>query len=207
MYKRQVLERAERLAPIGAGIALSPNGTAVLRALGVDVAPDAVGFQVMEARDGGGRLLLSSRVGDPEVGNPLCLTRGALHVRLGGALGDRVELRLGAAVTGVTATEDGCVVTTDRDDRFDLVVGADGLRSVVRSGLGTGRLRYSGQTCWRWQAPFEMPVGRWGRPAVEWWAPGRRAGATYSSTTVSPSCSALRRQATRWAGIEIPSGS
>jgi 2-polyprenyl-6-methoxyphenol hydroxylase-like FAD-dependent oxidoreductase len=69
---------------------------------------------------------------------------------------DRVELRF----------DDGSSV------RADLIVGADGLNSTVRSALlGDGEPRDAGIVAFRGVADFDGPV-----PAGEWWGPGSVAG-------------------------------
>jgi len=55
----------------------------------------------------------------------------------------------------------------------DLLIGADGLRSSVRrSLLGDGEPRYSGATCWRGIASFEIGEG----PSQNWWGRGGEFG-------------------------------
>lgn len=58
---------------------------------------------------------------------------------------------------------------------FDLVVGADGLHSSTRATLGLGRLRSTGQTCWRWLGPLPTDLIP-ANTAAEYWAPGCRLG-------------------------------
>jgi 2-polyprenyl-6-methoxyphenol hydroxylase-like FAD-dependent oxidoreductase len=64
-----------------------------------------------------------------------------------------------------------------REVETDVVIGADGLRSVVRRALlGDAPPRYAGYTCWRAVAAFRhtaLPIGE----AFETWGPGARFGA------------------------------
>ncbi|KWX67478.1 hypothetical protein ASJ79_00465 [Mycobacterium sp. NAZ190054] len=64
-----------------------------------------------------------------------------------------------AAVVG--AEPDGSLQIGDRADRFDLVVGADGPRGVVRRALWphAPRLRSTGTTGWGWIADRELDTG------------------------------------------------
>jgi 2-polyprenyl-6-methoxyphenol hydroxylase-like FAD-dependent oxidoreductase len=60
-------------------------------------------------------------------------------------------------------------------DAADLVIGADGIRSVVRSAiLGVIEPRYAGYTCWRGitERPADIAPGYIG----EWWGRGQRLG-------------------------------
>lgn len=153
----RVLERTATLAPVGAGLALQPNATAVLRDLDLADAAMAAGQPVARAAilDDRGRLLgaeqdmnaLTASFGAPVV----AIHRGRLHAVLQNAvapgtiqLGIEVvdyELR---AETVVVHCSDGSTVDTD------LLVGADGLRSRVRQRLiGDGEPFYSGYTSWR----------------------------------------------------------
>ncbi|MBD0748022.1 FAD-dependent monooxygenase [Streptomyces sp. CBMA152] len=76
-------------------------------------------------------------------------------------LRDRVpksaEFRGGATVTGVEADPDGVEVTTaSGSERFDLVIGADGYRSAVRTAaFAEVRPEYAGYLAWRGAFPAE----------------------------------------------------
>lgn len=62
-------------------------------------------------------------------------------------------------------------------DEADVVVGADGIHSVVRAAvLGPEVPRYSGYTCWRGicQRPASIEPGY----VAEWWGRGKRVGIT-----------------------------
>ncbi len=62
-------------------------------------------------------------------------------------------------------------------DEADAVIGADGIRSVVRAAiLGPEEPRYSGYTCWRGVCPRQEGV----EPGYigEWWGRGKRLGIT-----------------------------
>jgi 2-polyprenyl-6-methoxyphenol hydroxylase-like FAD-dependent oxidoreductase len=62
-------------------------------------------------------------------------------------------------------------------DEADVLVGADGIRSVVRRAIqGEQPPRYSGYTCWRGVCgrPNTLPEGSMG----EWWGRGQRFGIT-----------------------------
>lgn len=61
------------------------------------------------------------------------IARDRLNAALRDAVGDRARFVFGAEVTGLDQADDGVTVTTTAGtERYDLVVGADGLHSTVR---------------------------------------------------------------------------
>jgi 2-polyprenyl-6-methoxyphenol hydroxylase-like FAD-dependent oxidoreductase len=89
------------------------------------------------------------------------------------ALGDRC-IRLGAEVTGFSLDDGGVSVrlANGEEERSDLLIGADGLRSSVRRQLaGDGDPVYQGSTAWRGEIragglEMEAGIGR------DWWGRG-----------------------------------
>ena len=151
-----VLERADPIEPVGAGIQVSPNAMRVVRALGLERALNAHASAPREIvlRDGrtGGvlaRVPLGATI-EAKHGAPyLTVHRGDLQaVLLGAARHEpRVALRLGVAVEGVD--RDGTVRWDGGSERFDLVVGADGVRSAVRAGVRNDAVDFGRITAWR----------------------------------------------------------
>lgn len=85
---------------------------------------------------------------------------GPLWRELRGRVPDSVAFRAGVAVDEVRAGAEGAegaeVVTADGTERFDLVIGADGYRSVVRAGVFAGvRPAYAGYLAWRGVFPAD----------------------------------------------------
>jgi 2-polyprenyl-6-methoxyphenol hydroxylase-like FAD-dependent oxidoreductase len=153
-YDVEVLEGAELLSPIGAGLSLWPNGVRALRSLRVAdwIDADATPFGdagIRRAREG---TLIAST--SPErlrerYGEPMALVHraellGALIERLGAE-----RVRLGARVR--SAGPDGVVELTSGEAlRADVVIGADGIDSAVRAALlGDGPARDSGIAAYR----------------------------------------------------------
>src|SRR4030095_12929797 len=58
------------------------------------------------------------------------------------------------------------------EERCDLLIGADGLGSVVRSAVANVRPRYAGYTAWRGVSPLAVETGR----VTESWGVGERFG-------------------------------
>lgn len=173
-----VLERAPRFAPVGAGLTLMANGLSALDAIGVGPAVRDVArpFTAMTLRTRRGRTL--ARV-PAAPGAPSCgLHRATLHRLLVDALPDDV-VRLGVEVTGVTGGARPEVATRSAGGSSatlaaDLLVGADGVRSVVRSAVwpeAPGPVRV-GSTAWR-GVSRDPVLSR--EPEVSW-GPGTEVG-------------------------------
>ncbi|UGT60855.1 FAD-dependent monooxygenase [Nocardia asteroides] len=169
-----VLERAAEQAVVGSGLSLWPNAIRALDALGVGAqvraraVPDASGG----IRDAAGRPLLrvDARVLKERFGEPIVVHRAELMAILREALPAGV-LRTGVGVAA--ADESGRVVTTAGERSAELVVGADGIRSVVRRAVaGEVEPRYAGYTAWRAVVTPSVPVTEFG----ESWGRGQRFG-------------------------------
>ena len=80
-----------------------------------------------------------------------------------------------------------------------LVIGADGIRSVVREQyVVKARYRYSGQTCWRAIIPVDLPAAETGEASEVWSKKGDGLRAMY--TQVGP------QQVYFWATKAMPAG-
>ncbi|QNE19483.1 NAD(P)-binding protein [Kribbella qitaiheensis] len=180
-----VLERAAELGEIGAGISVWPGAAGVLEGLGV------AGLQkVAAAGDPAGMRRSDGRwvVEAPDLGLelPVMIHRAQLHELITDKLGPAVTIRTGITVTEVTqnaarvvvrgvAVESGGVSVSTQYEEFtaELVVAADGIRSVVRGALHQGYAgpRYSGYTAYRGIAEVETGDG-----GGETWGRGQRFG-------------------------------
>lgn len=130
-------ERVAEPGPLGAGIVLQPSGLEVLRALGLDAPILAAGARLdrlrCRTRRRGLFELHYDRVGGDLFG--LGLHRGVLFQTLHGALqASDVDLQLGRDVLRLEADGDRHHVRhpRGRSGPYDLVVVADGARSVLR---------------------------------------------------------------------------
>jgi 2-polyprenyl-6-methoxyphenol hydroxylase-like FAD-dependent oxidoreductase len=172
---RQVtlVERAAELGEVGAGISIWPAALAVLDDLGVAAALKGDTTLAGQAglRRPDGRWLVS--VDGSRIDPPTMVHRARLHEAITDAAlaTGRVEVRTAVTVTGV---RDGILETTAGDVAADVVIGADGYRSVVRASLYPGRddVRYSGYTAYRGIAPALGGSSTGG----EIWGRGRRFG-------------------------------
>ena len=176
-----VFEQAPALTEIGAAVALSANATRELDRLGLMPGLEAVSTEPSELifRDGrtGERIAAHpvrdansyrARFGGPYFG----VHRADLQKVLSGAVaGD--DLHLGHRLASVE--EDGAglrlVFTNGRVERADIVVGADGVRSVVRNWVlgGRGRPRYSGTSAFRGIVPVSSLPSLPDPQAIQFW--------------------------------------
>ncbi len=159
-----VVERANELGEVGAGIQISPNAGAVLDELGVRDGLLEVGTTPAAAvsrRWDDDRELLRRPFGgvvQARYGRPyLNVYRPDLIELLTGALPHGVELRLGTQVVAVDPTT-ATVSTGDGETlAADVVVGADGIHSAVRDAIvGPFPSRFSGYVAYRALVPREL---------------------------------------------------
>lgn len=189
-----LLEQAKELGEVGAGVQLGPNATRVLEAMDLlepmmrlAVVPEA---QVAYSFDDGRELrrvafadTLKRTFGYPYLHMYRPDLLDALRDGYGG------ELRLNAAVAGIAEEADrvGAVLQTGETVWGDVLVGADGIHSVVRKHLhGDLPAAFSGYMAWRGLCPGDAARAV-GVPVVSanWWGPNKHfvhyyvAGGTY----------------------------
>ncbi|HEU5420599.1 MAG TPA: FAD-dependent monooxygenase [Streptosporangiaceae bacterium] len=173
-WQVEVLERAPDFTEVGAGLSLWQNGLRALDALGVGQAVRERSLLQGQAgvRDAAGRWL--ARTGgadlDRRYGPAAMVHRADLLAILRSAL-PASALRGGITVSRVRSA--GRVWHSAGESKADLVVGADGIRSIVRASSWPDAPvpRYAGYTAWRLIAPA-LPVTDSG----ETWGAGERFG-------------------------------
>jgi salicylate hydroxylase len=177
-FEVRLLERADSLGEVGAGVQLGPNAVKVARALGVEAALrrecaepkammsvnwDDASLRYREPL----REIASARFGAPY----LTGHRADLHHLLHGLVPPS-WIELGTACVGCETAGATAVarLADGREIEADILVGADGVRSVVRENLfGPDRPRFTQQICWRAMLPIEKvpaAIGPGGR--VHW---------------------------------------
>ena len=183
-----VLEQAPELGAVGAGIQISPNAMKVFAELGLGEALEAAGFrpEAIELRMGlSGQRLIRAPLGETAVerwGAPYLhihradlaeVLREALEARVAGAV------RLGAKVTGFAQDGAGAraVLASGEEVAGDVVIGADGIHSVVRTQMiGPDAPVFTGNVAWRAVVPVErLGADRPDPVACAWMGRGKHA--------------------------------
>jgi salicylate hydroxylase len=158
-----LLEAAPAFGEIGAGVTLSPNAMKGLDHIGVCETVASAGVEPTRQRiqhwqDSRTLVPIQRANAREKYGAPyVTIHRADLHAILVNAAQEAgVTLRTGAAVdaiNGTTATlGDGGTVTGDA------VIGADGLKSVVRNLFEAVPAQFTGHVAWRALVPVEVPL-------------------------------------------------
>ncbi|CCH87751.1 Monooxygenase FAD-binding [Modestobacter italicus] len=158
-------------AALGSGITLQGNALRELRSLGVWEQAQAAGYPFdvtgIRAPDPNGTVV--AEVPDAKTGGPdLPAAMGMPRPELARILLDRatevgVKVRFGTTFTELTQDDDGVDVTFSDGStgRYDVVVGADGIRSWTRRALGINlETRSVGMGIWRAFGPRPASVTR-----------------------------------------------
>ncbi|BBC01345.1 salicylate hydroxylase [Bradyrhizobium japonicum] len=178
-----VLEQAKELSEIGAGIQIAANAAIVLRELGLETAIRSVGVkpQSYDYRDlRSGKMLYQAPLGDEAArryGAPMYNIHRADLVQI---LSDAVPAeskRLGARCVAVSQDARGVEAKLANGEtvRGDLLVGCDGIHSVVRQHLrGQEQKHFANILMWRSLIPAERLEGlNLEERGNYWFGPGR----------------------------------
>lgn len=184
----RIFEQTRELGEVGAGLQLSPNCSRVLHDLGLEkeilskaCLPDAA-----EIRDWKhGKLLSSMPLGDSAIeqyGFPYYhIHRADLLAILFEKAGKHpnIQITTSAKIEGCSQDTNGPGVSHNGERiSADLLVGADGIHSEIRTALfGEEKPRYTGNVAWRGlihvdQLPEDLKASI--RPVAGlWWGPGK----------------------------------
>jgi 2-polyprenyl-6-methoxyphenol hydroxylase-like FAD-dependent oxidoreductase len=172
-----VYERANEIREVGAGMMLWPNATRVLKELGLleRVAALSGPNQRFLVRSSTGSILMNIGLGHLDV-PALCARRSDLLNALISALpADRVRLGHDFKYLERQQSSVGIHFSNGVSVEHDFLIGADGIRSRVRSqSLGVHKPIYRGYIVWRGLARLKGSVP--GGSNSETWGRGKRFG-------------------------------
>ena len=176
----RVFEQSDELKEVGAGIQVAPNSTKVLRALGLEPQLKDAGYQPRSVvvRDwDDGRELRRTPMDQAEAkyGAGYYLMHRADLLKILSQPVSGVTLELGARVDAISSTGQQAIVTLagGRQVECDLIVGCDGIHSLVRKTLhGAQSPRFTGNMCWRALTPVDaFPPGLVAPDMTIWMGP------------------------------------
>ena len=174
-HRVSVFERTAVPYEVGAGLQISPNAGRILDQLGLGAAIDrsATRPRAIDMRSGQtGRLIVSLPLekGMARFGVPYRLIHRAdlQQVLLDAVAEDPgIELAFAAPIAAIEATGEGIRFSANgKPGEADLMVGADGIRSSLRSIIQPGSsFQFTGRTAWRTtypsqNAPEDLPRDR-----------------------------------------------
>lgn len=176
-----IYESAPEIKPVGAGIIMANNAMQVFNKLGIRYKIEKAGHKISAIKITDPQLKTLSDVQLNTFENKYgvhntAIHRGDLQMILAQEIGfeniklskrlSKIEQRNGYQLT----FEDGTFA------HADAVIGADGIKSVVRHQiLNIGKLRSAKQKCWRGVSEFDW-AAKYNHQAYEAWGKGRRFG-------------------------------
>lgn len=176
-----VYERTSEIKEVGAGLTVWPNAVNVLQKLGMTEIVPTIGMPAhyRTIQTWQGKVLSRIHV-DEIAGSPIQVMHRA---DLQGALLQAVEsagisVQLGKQCTGLAENANGveAAFSDGTTAQGDLLIGADGIRSVIRQQLfGPPNIRYAGYSSWRGIASIDREMIPFG-VSSETWGVGRRIG-------------------------------
>lgn len=158
-----VLEQADAIREVGAGLQISPNGACVLRGLGLHYELDAASLrasavQLVDGPTGEGVTRLDLARLRPGQGYHFLHRADLIELLLNGATEAGVTLRLLSRIDTVDLSGRHPAVVLEGGERIEtpLLIGADGLHSKTRTALnGAEQPFFTRQVAWRAVIPCE----------------------------------------------------
>ena len=181
-FEIAIYERTDKLEEFGAGLQITPNATRVLARFGVlarvrERSSKPTALLVLRGSDNARLMRLPLDDAVRHWGAEyLIIHRADLQTALIEAISGQpgIELSLGTTVIGFGTDGDTISVDLQRGgtaahDKADLLIGADGLRSQVRNGLGFGRpdqADFTGRVAYRALINAKETDPRWARSEI-----------------------------------------
>jgi len=163
----QLFESAPQLGDVGAGITLAPNAMRGLDYIGVGNAIVETGMepstQTIDHWSGGNNLLTVDRSGTKQQYNAayVYIHRADLHkILVAAAEKEGAQLHLGKHLKTIDSRDGGATLYFADDTQYDadLVIGADGLKSVTRQLFNPQPPHFTGHIAYRALAPASPAI-------------------------------------------------
>jgi 6-hydroxynicotinate 3-monooxygenase len=177
-----VYEQAPQFAPVGAGIQLTANAMKALGGLGLTEHLRRIGFvpAAFHSRewDTGSitNVLMMGKALEQRYGAPdVMIHRARLHAALA-ALIPRHRIHFGKKLVAIEQNQSPAILIFADGSRVEasLVVGADGIHSMVREALfGAEQPRFTGRVAYRTTYPTPLLNGMAVDERAKWWGPDR----------------------------------
>lgn len=181
-HEVRIYEQARAFTRVGAGIQQGPNSVKVLRKLGLEPQLREMAFRpdaALNRQWDTGEVTWERRLGDEverKYGAPyFYMHRGDLHAALADLVPEEIVHR-NRKLTGLRETTDGVTLefAGGGTAEADLVVGADGVHSIVREVLlGAEKPRFTGRVAYRTTYPASRLNGTAIDDCAKWWGPDR----------------------------------
>ena len=159
----RVLEQADAIREVGAGLQISPNGAVVLKALGLGealaaAAPRARAVVLRDFRRGA--QVFRMDLARPDRPYHLVHRADLIEILRRRARDAGVTMELGRHIETVSPGCDGVTIAgaDGHNETVPLLIGADGLHSPTRAALNKpARPFFTGQVAWRCTIPLDAP--------------------------------------------------
>ncbi|WP_406453030.1 FAD-dependent monooxygenase [Streptomyces sp. NBC_00876] len=173
----EVFEQTRNLREVGAGVQLAPNATRLLHRLGlgrrlsqVAVRPSAVEMRSWDENQLLGRTELGDACEELYDAPYYTVHRADLHQALLSSIDNNV-LHIGRRCVGVEELPEGVRLRFEDGSTYeaDVVIGTDGIHSVVRDTLAADEPTFSGQSIYRGLVPADQLPFLMEDPKVRLW--------------------------------------
>ena len=180
-YSPTLVEKSDTIRSDGTGILLGINAVSILTEMGHKEALENEGLELstMSALDERGDLIAAcdlEYVKSKSGSKTYAIHRESIISMLLNSV-DKTKIQTGKKLSGIQNYKQAVQVSFENKDVeiYDLVIGADGIGSVVRESLyGDIKFRDAKQGCWRFVA--KTPVGFDKNGIFEYFGVGKRAG-------------------------------
>lgn len=180
-YQVTVYESAPEIKPVGAGIIMANNAMQIFSKLGIQHKIEKVGNKISSMKITDEKLNTISEIELNQFEKKYGVYNVAIHrSELLKVLAEEVgmeNIKLSKRLSKIEQSDSFLLTFEDgTTEKCDLVIGADGIHSVVRNQLfNLGEIRDSKQICWRGISEVNLPE-KYQYEAYETWGKGRRFG-------------------------------